>query len=150
MVVVDASVYHPDDVRAGASSDVPGRNGTDVSSRRARCAEDGLARIPQSPKLREARVVGNQVGIEDIVRLGVFHVGPGGEFGHQLGSVLASRVKPKHADVTYFHGNIHFRGLLSLQDGLHGNRPELHEHFVGRHLFSVEELDFVLALKGKG
>jgi hypothetical protein len=55
-------------------------------------------------------------------------------------------VKPKYADLACFRSDINIFSLLSLQDGLRGSRPELHEHFVGGHFLAVEELGFVLGL----
>src|SRR5262245_18795218 len=71
MGVVDAGVHYADYYAAGASRDVPGRNRVDVRSRGASGPEDRLAGVPQSPQVGEARVIGDEVGVQDVVGLGV-------------------------------------------------------------------------------
>jgi hypothetical protein len=67
---VDTAVDHRDDHVARAGRDVPGAQRVEVVPRRA----PRLPRIAHHPLLREPRVVGDAIGVHDVVRLGVLDV----------------------------------------------------------------------------
>ena len=75
MVIVNACVDHADHDRRSACRNVPGLSRINVRVGRAGCATDGLACIVQPPKLAELRVVGSQLGLDDVIRLDVLTPG---------------------------------------------------------------------------
>ncbi len=134
MVVVDARVDHADDDVGGPGGHGPGLLGADVGAGRSGDGVDHLPGVLHPPQLAIARIVGDEIGLEDVVWLRVLHPAVSGQVANGVGhgAAHAQLSDLRVADV----GELLIRLRVRLGDDLRhrlriGSTADPHDQFTG-------------------
>jgi hypothetical protein len=111
----------------------------DVGARRAGCAANSLADVEQVPEVRKARIVGLRRGVQEIVWLGVQHVGTRRQLPDEGLNVLAARTSMPDAAVA--DQRVAFGINVATQPRQIRSSAESNQDLAGRDRVAIENFN---------